>query len=381
MPRKKLPPRLVLRPARDDRGPVWIIRDGRTEISTGLGPEREREAQATLGAYLIGKSSKPPKSPQSWDSVRIGDVLTWYAEEHAPNTADPARIGYCIDRLAPYFGELPVSAVKGNTCRGYFSHRRKPWQNAKGRRFPGGDVGTIRRELGCLRAALVHAETEGYLIAAPKVWLPEKPASCDRWLTRAEAARLLWAARRTPHLARFILVALYTGTRKTAILRLRWLPHLEGGHVDLEAGLLFRRSAASRETKKRQTPCRIPRKLLGHLRRWHRKSAEWVIDWNGRPVDSIKTSWRRTVERSGIEDTHPHDLKHTAVTWAMQSGVDLHAAAGFFGTTRQVLEDVYGHHHPDFQGEAVRAMDRGTTQGMNQGKSGVNAGVKGPRIG
>ncbi|WP_414896569.1 hypothetical protein [Rhodovulum sp. YEN HP10] len=50
----------------------------------------------------------------------------------------------------------------------------------------------------------------------------------DRWLTCAEAARLLRAARNHPksrHLAPFILVALYTGTRKEAILALRFAPH------------------------------------------------------------------------------------------------------------------------------------------------------------
>jgi hypothetical protein len=55
---------------------------------------------------------------------------------------------------------------------------------------------------------------------------PERPAR-ERWLTRSEAARILWAAwryreiqkgkrtdrRSRQHIAKFILVALYTGTR------------------------------------------------------------------------------------------------------------------------------------------------------------------------
>lgn len=358
MSRKRLPPRLVLRPARGNRAAHYIIRDGRTEISTGVGPGREREAEAALGNYLIERSAEPPASPQSAEAVKVGDVLTWYATEHAPSVADPVRIAYCIDRLTPFFGDLPASAIRGNTCRRYAAERGKPWTNSRGETVGGAGLATIRRELGCLRAALTHAEQEGYLIAAPRVWLPDKPPSRDRWLTRSEAARLLWAARHTPHLARFILIALYTGTRRTAILRLRWMPHLAGGHIDLKAGLMYRRSATGRETNKRQTPARLPRKLLGHLRRWHRNSAEWVIEWDGKPVDGIRTSWRAAVRRSGIADARPHDLKHTAVTWAMIAGVDMHAAAGFFGTTRDVLESVYGHHHPDFQSDAVRAMDR-----------------------
>ena len=69
---------------------------------------------------------------------------------------------------------------------------------------------------------------------------------------QGEAARLLWAAYRNPkarHLARFILVALYTGTRSEAILRLRFMPHTAGGHVDTEAGRIYRRGAGQTETR------------------------------------------------------------------------------------------------------------------------------------
>ena len=35
------------------------------------------------------------------------------------------------------------------------------------------------------------------------------------------------------HLARFILIGLYTGTRHDAILKLQWLPSTSGGWFDL----------------------------------------------------------------------------------------------------------------------------------------------------
>ena len=40
----------------------------------------------------------------------------------------------------------------------------------------------------------------------------------------------------------------------------------------------------------------------------------------------------------------------------MQKGVDLWAAAGFPGMTVQQLEQSYGHHHPDYQQQAVAAL-------------------------
>ena len=42
----------------------------------------------------------------------------------------------------------------------------------------------------------------------------------------------------------------------------------------------------------------------------------------------------------------------------MQRGADKWAAGGFFGISLNLLERVYGHHHPDNLQSAVAAMER-----------------------
>jgi integrase len=49
-------------------------------------------------------------------------------------------------------------------------------------------------------------------------------------------------------------------------------------------------------------------------------------------------------------------MRHTAATWLMQRGVNLWTAAGYLGMTVEVLERVYGHHHPDYLAEAVQGI-------------------------
>jgi len=49
-------------------------------------------------------------------------------------------------------------------------------------------------------------------------------------------------------------------------------------------------------------------------------------------------------------------MRHTAATWLMQRGVNLWTAAGYLGMTVEVLERVYGHHHPDHLAEAVKGI-------------------------
>lgn len=277
----------------------------------------------------------------------IADALARYAEEHAASTAAPERVYYAMTPLLDFWGKLPVSAIKGETCRRYAKQRKRA-------------DATIRRELGTLRAAIGYCVREGYLLSAPTVTLPEKPAGKERWLTRDEAAKLLRAARRSKrgkHLARFILIGLYTGTRKDAILGLRFAPHVNGGHIDTANGLLYRRGSGQRATKKLQPPARLPDRLLAHLRRWERNSV-WAVEYQGSRCGDIKTGWKAIRQDAGMLDVTPHTLRHTAITWALQRGARTWDVAGYFGVSIKVIEEVYGHHSPDHQESARLAMGK-----------------------
>lgn len=67
----------------------------------------------------------------------------------------------------------------------------------------------------------------------------------------------------TRHVARFILIAVYSGSRSSAILNLRFGPHVGGGWVDTERDVMYRRASGEAETKKRQPPQR-PSRLAGN---------------------------------------------------------------------------------------------------------------------
>jgi integrase len=53
-------------------------------------------------------------------------------------------------------------------------------------------------------------------------------------------------------------------------------------------------------------------------------------------------------------------LRHTAATWLMQRCAPISEAAGFLGMSPEVLQDSYGHHHPDYlQGAAAAIGQKG----------------------
>lgn len=368
MPRPSKGPRLYLR-RRQGRPAVWEIRGLGEDISTGCAVDDRAGAERQLEAELArrhrpGLSSRPAE-------VEVADVLTLYARDVAPKVKRPDVLLYTVETLGRWWSGKVVSQIKGAACREYVAWRAgQKWAHAKTSERSVGPS-TARRELETLRAAIRHYHAEIGLDAVPTVSLPEKAQARERFLTRTEAARLLRAALREPkarHLCRFILIGIYTGTRHDAMLRLGWAQNTLGGWLDVDKGLIYRRAQGARETKKRQPPARLPNRLLAHLRRWRAIDAargrNLVIHHHGEPIAKIRRSWATARTQASAwegtartsrapvvlgEDVVPHTMRHTAATWMMQGGVDPWLAAGVLGMTVEVLENTYGHHHPDFQ--------------------------------
>ena len=145
------------------------------------------------------------------------------------------------------------------------------------------------------------------------------------------------------------------------------------GHVDLDAGVFKRLPQGKRETSKRQPTIRIPDRLLAHMRRWRDKgiSKSAVIEFDGKPVASVKKAFARLVDEAGLDGATQHTLRHTAVTWAMQRGADPYRAAGFFGMSVQIIQRVYGHHHPDYQRDIGDAVTGRTNRHLGAGSGQV----------
>lgn len=224
MPRPRKPARLYMRP---DTG-EWVIRDGQTQRGTGArGSDGRGAAERALARYLAERETA---SPQPADRLTVGAVLACYARDRGPELVPKGRavLAAALKALAPFWGDMLCSQVTGGTCRRYARERdRKP--------------ATIRREMGVLQAALRHAHREGLLTTPVVATMPPSGQPRDRWLTRSEAARLLRAA--VPHVRRFILIALYTGTRASAILALRWIA---GGSTSTAASFTGRARASGR---------------------------------------------------------------------------------------------------------------------------------------
>jgi integrase len=328
-------------------------------------------------ADYISEKYRPSRHVRELEAIDLADVLSVYLDDCGARVADQPKLERSITRLNNFWGGKMLSDITSAECRAYVKSR--------------GKTGGARSDLETLRAAINHHGKENLHYGLVRVVLPPKGAPRDRWLTRTEAARLLWACwryretqtvhrgrhkghkvktdkRPLRHLARFILIGLYTGTRAGAIASAS--PYRDLGHsfVDIDQGIFYRQAIGRRASKKRQPPAPIPARLLGHMRRWVRRGVvtSHFVEWNGAPVKSVKTAFNRAVQLAGLWGrVTPHTLRHTAATWLMQRGVPIWQAAGFLGMSSEILERTYGHHHPDYLKDAADAITSKTPQNVS----------------
>jgi integrase len=380
---------LWLRPAtRDSSGSIvenarWIIKDSGRQVRTGCGASDREEAERKLAEYIASKYA-PERRERPLSEIRISDVIKIYLDDVAPGHARPEKTAERAERLLEYFGDKRLDEITGAVCRAYAVSRQGKTSDKRKGGNAGGDGGA-KRDLEDLRAAITHHQKEGYHRAVVRVVLPERGAARQRWLTRDEAAKLLWTCWRTRevqegaktdkrplrHLCRFLILGLYTGSRPGAILNATWDRGPGRSHVDIESGVFHRQAEGKAETNKRQPTVKLSPRLKAHLSRWRRldgKAAQIrdgervigsVVTFNGEPVQSVKVALGRAVTLAKLDaGVTAYTLRHSCASWLVAKGLPTRKVADFLGTSDQMIIEHYGHLAPDYQDEAALAIGR-----------------------
>lgn len=267
--------------------------------------------------------------------MTVSEVLDWYWSDHAErDTAKPANADLAIRNLKPFFG-----ATLAVTCG-----IAKQQAYVKSKEAEGYGHESIRRDLSVLSAALKRAEKHEKLTRAPASLSLRPSAPRDRWITRDEAARLLWSLRtpRSRHVLLFARLALYTGARTAAILDLTW------DRVDFGAGLIHYPLPGVRQNNKRRTVSPmgpILRRALRHAKGKARSGH--VIEWAGVRIERIAKAFIAHAEAIGLEGVTPHVLRHSFATWAVRKGAPIYMVGKALGQSVVSTTERYAKHTPE----------------------------------
>jgi integrase len=384
MPRPSKGPRLVLQRARD-RASTWVIRDGQRTLGTGCDERDSQGAERKLAAYIL-KKHDPQKALSKSDpnGIKIADALAVEIMRIA-NSSMPAErkrelITVC-QNMGNWFANRTVGDLDGGLQEDYASERKAFVMKKVGdkRVVVATDIpapSAAYRDLKILAAAINRQIKHkiGGVQAKFRPVLPPESKARERWLTRDEAARLIWAAWRARqksvhggrgqltarHVARYILVGVYTGSRNGDICNAAVMPTIGRGYVDLDAGIFKRKPDNKEATSKKQPTVPLPPRLLAHMRRWKRLgiSNHSVIEWRGRSVTVVKEAWATAVKEAGLatdvklDKVLRHTLRHTAITWYLTPdrrtgrAVDIETVSQYCGVSVATIRKTYRHVMP-----------------------------------
>jgi integrase len=102
----------------------------------------------------------------------------------------------------------------------------------------------------------------------------------------------------------------------------------------------------------------INERALGALEEAARGAlTDFVIEWSGEQVKSIKKAIRMAAKRSGVPCS-PHVFRHTAGVWMAQADVPMQKISQFLGhTSTRVTERTYARYSPSFMMDAAAALE------------------------
>ena len=253
-------------------------------------------------------------------SIFVADVINIYCTDVATKINRPSELGQRAAALLSFFASKTLAEINGSLCRAYVARRQDPFSMA-------------RHELEDLRAAINHHRKEGLCNAIVEVLLPPRARRVND-STRSEAAKMIWAAwryreaqkghltgrRSRKHIARFMLVALYTGTRSARYAEPRSGPQRAAvTSTSTRACSIGERQADRNEKATADDPLTRQAPRPSSPMEQARPCAEVrdrVRGKAGRPVRGRSQESRPTPK---VKDVTPHVLRHTAVTWAMQN--------------------------------------------------------------
>ncbi len=329
-----------------------------------------KEAEAAERKALEARDRGCDLSPQT---VTVQELLEKYAER-CRNKALATKTLERYEELAkchllPVIGGHTLARLKPTHVASVYAKAAEKGLSPK----------SVRHVHSLLHAALEWAVEQNLCFRnvadVAKGDLPKAQRSPAKALTEDEARRLLDAAVETPWHA-FLTLAFCTGARRAELAALRW------SNVDLERGTIaisesVVRTKAGLEFKGTKTGAvrSVPLNGLAiaalrshraaqnaeRLQRGEGYNTRGLVfaDPFGKPWNpgSISNAFDRLARDAKLSTTRLHDVRHSAATWLLQSGVDVRTVAAVLGHSTPVTTlNTYAHVMPGAEAKAVEAI-------------------------
>jgi len=241
------------------------------------------------------------------------------------------RTKQCIEHFERYYGNYLLSDINAEDIDLF----------KQGRLSEGIKQNTLARELQVIRNLFNHANNRNKFFGKNPVsesGIQYTNDKKERVLTIDEEKSLLEVSPR--HLKHVIQIALNTGMRRGEILGLQW------DWIDFEENYIYLPQTHTKTQKSRKIPINeivrrilLERKLLSGGSQFvfpSEESKTGHLNW-------LRRSFTTACKNAKIEDLRFHDLRHTAATRLIESGIPLHAVAKLLGHSTVRVTERYSH--------------------------------------
>lgn len=304
---------------------------------------RERDAALEFRGY-VKRTSGPAISPL------FQDLVTGYL---AARTGSMEKTTYKVliyklqATLLPEFGKTPANKITKERIDQYVIKRQ-----AQGRQNS-----TIHREITDIQAILNWAvgrsliqrnPLSGYKKPRPDPEIISPPTLSEMKEIDKHAA---------PHLRRALKIIFYTGARAgNEIVSLKW------SSVNWNQDTIRIVSARKKGPRYRDVP--LLKEFKTMLRKWHMQDKKQtdlnIINYKGKAVKSIQTSWKHAREKAKItRPIIPYLYRHAFVSMLLDAGADLKAISEIVGHSNPNLTlRVYQHTNKLMHKNAIQKLPK-----------------------
>jgi len=287
-------------------------------------------------------------------STKITAILDYYKnyKERNGKLWRKDTDGRCDALLRDAFGHMEYFDLGNSDCEDYADRRRDL----------GYSENTIRLELAHLRASINRAAKDKRYPEVEKrlvndLYVPSSDAFRDRVISRPDYEKLLGGAEAF-HVKLYLILSIATLGRPQHLLALQW------SQIGWENRLINLAKPGERVSNKRKAIVPINDQLYEHLTMAYPiRRTQNVIEFNGRPIDSIRNGLRAAAERANLDHAvSPYDIRHTGATWMAMAGIPLKQIALLLGDNLKTVEKHYLHYTPEFLKDATNVLQVGVVR-------------------
>lgn len=312
----------------------WYIRWRKIQKSTGT-PDLERARLIFLEVQRMILSEEVKAREILGHSVPFSKLVARYLKEISPEKRS-ARADWTNSRHPlQFFSDARIDTITIQNIYKYMDWRKSSVSGS-----------TINREISLISDAFRKAIRWGLVDKNPCIGIERfQETSRERYITDEEfetIRKIALLREESAHLADIIDTLYYTGQRCGRIFDLKW------SQVNLqERSITF---AQTSKNKRVPDLIWISDPLLGLLHRIRIKrtlskvvGAYVFAKSNGMPYHSVRTTWKRCCEATGVKNARIHDIRHKSITDMLNAGVPVAKVKTAVGHSNTSTTDSYSH--------------------------------------